>query len=98
MLVDDMVDTAGTLCKAATALKKSGAKKVVAYATHPVLSGDALNNISNSELDKLVVSNSIPLSDDAKKCKKINVLPLGPMLAEAIRRISNKESISAMFL
>ena len=98
VLVDDMVDTAGTLCKAATALKKRGAKKVVAYATHPVLSGDALNNISNSELDKLVVSNSIPLSDEAKRCKKIHVLPLGPMLAEAIRRISNKESISAMFL
>ena len=98
VLVDDMVDTAGTLCKAATALKKRGAKKVVAYATHPVLSGDAINNISNSELDKLVVSNSIPLSDDSKRCKKIHVLPLGPMLAEAIRRISNKESISAMFL
>ena len=98
VLIDDMVDTAGTLCKAATALKKRGAKKVVAYATHPVLSGDAINNISNSELDKLVVSNSIPLSDDAKRCKKIHVLPLGPMLAEAIRRISNKESISAMFL
>jgi ribose-phosphate pyrophosphokinase len=98
VLVDDMVDTAGTLCKAAQALKEQGASKVVAYATHAVLSGAAIDNINNSELDELVVTNSVPLSEDAKKCNKIRVLPLGPLLAESIRRISNKESISAMFL
>jgi len=98
VLVDDMVDTAGTLCKAAQALKEKGAIKVVAYATHAVLSGAAIENITHSELDELVVTNSIPLRDDAKKCKKIRVLPIGPLLAESIRRISNKESISAMFL
>ena len=98
ILVDDMVDTAGTLCKAATALKNMGASKVVAYATHAVLSGSAIDNIESSELDTLVVSNSIPLSHEAKDCRKIQVLPLGPLLAEAIRRISNRESISAMFI
>jgi ribose-phosphate pyrophosphokinase len=97
VLVDDMVDTAGTLCKAAQALKEKGASKIVAYATHPVLSGAAIENIKNSELE-LVVTNSIPLKDDAKECGKIHILPLGPLLAESIRRISNKESISAMFL
>lgn len=97
ILVDDMVDTAGTLCKAAQALKEKGASKIVAYATHPVLSGAAIENIKNSELE-LVVTNSIPLRDDAKECGKIHALPLGPLLAESIRRISNKESISAMFL
>jgi ribose-phosphate pyrophosphokinase len=98
VLVDDMVDTAGTLCKAAQALKEKGATKVVAYATHAVLSGAAISNIANSELDELVVTNSIPLNDEAKECGKIRVLPIGPLLAESIRRISNKESISAMFL
>jgi ribose-phosphate pyrophosphokinase len=75
-----------------------GASKVVAYATHAVLSGNAIDNIKSSELDTLVVSNSIPLSHEAKDCRKIQVLPLGPLLAEAIRRISNRESISAMFI
>ena len=83
--------------KAALALKEKGASKIVAYATHPVLSGAAIENIKNSELE-LVVTNSIPLKDDAKECGKIHALPLGPLLAESIRRISNKESISAMFL
>ncbi|MCP5303195.1 MAG: ribose-phosphate pyrophosphokinase [Pseudomonadales bacterium] len=98
LLVDDIVDTAGTLCKAADALKENGAKKVVAYCTHPVLSGKAIENIENSELDTLVVTNSIPLSEAASKCNRISSLSLGRMLAEAIRRVSNEESISAMFL
>ena len=97
MLVDDIVDTAGTLCKAAEALKKNGATKVVAYATHAVLSGGAIDNINNSQLDELVVANSIPLSEEAKKCKKIRTLQLGKLLGQSVRRISNEESISAMF-
>jgi ribose-phosphate pyrophosphokinase len=97
VLVDDIVDTAGTLCKAAEALKKNGATKVVAYATHAVLSGGAIDNIKNSQLDELVVANSIPLSEEAKKCKKIRSLQLGKLLGESVRRISNEESISAMF-
>ena len=97
VLVDDIVDTAGTLCKAAEALKKNGATKVVAYATHAVLSGGAIENINKSQLDELVVANSIPLSDEAKKCKKIRTLTLAKLLGESVRRISNEESISAMF-
>ena len=98
LLIDDIVDTAGTLCKAAEALKKFGAEKVVAYATHPVLSGKAIDNISNSSLDNLVVTNSIPLTEDAKKCDKIRTLTLGKLLGESVRRLSNEESISAMFV
>ena len=97
VLVDDMVDTAGTLCKAADALKQFGAKKVVAYCTHPVLSGSALKNILNSELDELVVTDTIPLTDEAKACGKIRQLTLAGLLAESIRRVNNEESISAMF-
>jgi ribose-phosphate pyrophosphokinase len=97
VLVDDIVDTAGTLCKAAEALKKNGATKVVAYATHAVLSGSAIENIKNSQLDELVVTNSIPLREDARKCGKIRTLSLGKLLGESVRRISNEESISAMF-
>jgi ribose-phosphate pyrophosphokinase len=97
ILVDDMVDTAGTLCNAAIALKEHGAKKVVSYCTHPVLSGKAINNIENSQLDELVVTDSIPLGEDATKCKRIRQLTLSVMLAEAMRRISNEESLSAMF-
>ncbi len=97
LLVDDMVDTAGTLCNAATALKERGAKKVVAYATHPVLSGPAISRLNSSDMDELVVTDSIPLSDDAKKSKVIRQLTLSNMLAEAMRRISNEESLSAMF-
>lgn len=97
LLVDDMVDTAGTLCNAAKALKERGAKKVVAYATHPVLSGPAIERLNQSEMDELVVTDSIPLSMAAKKCKAIRQLSLSQMLAEAVRRISNEESLSAMF-
>lgn len=97
LLVDDMVDTAGTLCSAAKALKEKGANKVVAYCTHPVLSGKALDNINNSVLDELVVTDSIPLSKEAKQCPRIRELTLSGMLAEAVRRLSNEESLSAMF-
>jgi ribose-phosphate pyrophosphokinase len=97
VLVDDMVDTAGTLCKAADALKQFGAKKVVAYCTHPVLSGSALKNIENSQLDELVVTDTIPLTDEAKASTKIRQLTLAGLLAESIRRVNNEESISAMF-
>ena len=97
LLVDDMVDTAGTLCNAATALKERGAQKVIAYCTHPVLSGRAIENINNSVLDELVVADSIPLSDLALNCERIRPLTLSKMLAEAMRRLSNEESLSAMF-
>ncbi len=97
LLVDDMVDTAGTLCNAAKALKEKGANKVIAYCTHPILSGNALNNINNSHLDELIVTDSIPLSPAAKECSRIRELTLSNMLAEAMRRISNEESLSAMF-
>ena len=98
VIVDDMVDSAGTLCKAAKALKERGARKVYAYIVHPVLSGDAIKKINKSKLDQLVVTDTIPLSDSAKACKKIRVISLAPTLAEAIRRVNNEESISAMFL
>jgi ribose-phosphate pyrophosphokinase len=98
ILVDDMVDTAGTLCAAAGALKARGAVKVVAYCTHPVLSGAALENIRNSELDELVVTDTIPLADEAQAIQKIRQLTLADLLAESIRRVSNEESISALFV
>ncbi len=97
VLVDDMVDTAGTLCKAAAALKENGAAKVVAYCTHPVLSGKALENINSSELDELVVTDTIPLSDKARTSSKIRTLTMAKLLAESVRRVSNEESISALF-
>lgn len=97
ILVDDMCDTAGTLCKAARALKEKGAARVVSYVTHPVLSGPAINNIIASELDEMIVSDTIPLSEQAQKCDKIRQLSLSPLLAEAVRRVCNEESISAMF-
>ncbi|SDZ94452.1 ribose-phosphate pyrophosphokinase [Microbulbifer marinus] len=97
LLVDDMVDTAGTLCNAANALKEHGAKKVVAYCTHPVLSGNAIDNLNNSVLDELVVTDSIPLGDKMERAPKIRQLTLSAMLAESMRRISNEESLSAMF-
>ena len=97
VIVDDMVDTAGTLCKAAAALKQHGARRVVAYCTHPVLSGAAINNILNSEMDELVVTDTIPLSAEAVASGKIRQLSLSPLLAETVRRINNEESISAMF-
>ncbi|MGL5800479.1 MAG: ribose-phosphate diphosphokinase, partial [Plesiomonas sp.] len=97
ILVDDMIDTGGTLCKAAEALKERGAKRVFAYATHPVFSGTAIDNIKNSVIDEVVVTDSIPLTPEFKALDKVRVLTLSGMLAEAIRRISNEESISAMF-
>lgn len=97
VLVDDMVDTAGTLCKAAEALKAHGAKAVIAYCTHPVLSGPAIDNINASKLDELVVTDTIPLQENAKKCKKIRQLGMADLLAESIRRVNNEESISALF-
>ena len=97
LLIDDMVDTAGTLCNAAKALKENGANKVVAYATHPVLSGNAINNLNNSVMDELVVTDSIPLSEEAKTCSRIRQLSLANMLAEAMKRVSNEESLSEMF-
>jgi ribose-phosphate pyrophosphokinase len=97
VMVDDIVDTAGTLCTAAQALKDNGARKVVAYITHPVLSGNAVARISASALDEMVVTDTIPLTADATSCGKITQLSLDRLLAEAIRRVSNEESISAMF-
>tara|TARA_B100000787_G_scaffold8133_1_gene6116 strand:- start:258 stop:1217 length:960 start_codon:yes stop_codon:yes gene_type:complete len=95
---DDIIDTAGTLCNAAKALKEAGAEKVKAYITHPVLSGSAIERISNSSIDELVVTNSIPLSPEAEKCSKIRVISLAPTIAECIRRLNNEESLSALFL
>jgi ribose-phosphate pyrophosphokinase len=97
LLADDIVDTAGTLCKAAEALKESGAVKVVAYCTHAVLSGKAIDNINASQLDELIVTDTIPLSDAAKQCARIRQLSLSDLIAKSIQRISNEESISALF-
>lgn len=97
IIVDDIVDTAGTLCSAAHELKKSGAKTVRAYVTHPVLSGPAIQNIMNSSLDEIVVTDTIPLSDAALACKKIRVVSLADMLAQAIKRVNIEESVSSMF-
>lgn len=97
LLVDDIVDTAGTLCAAAGALKENGAKKVVAYCTHPVLSGPAIENILKSTIDELVVTDTIPLKEEAKATGRIRQLSISDELAESIRRISNEESLSALF-
>ena len=97
IIVDDMVDTAGTLCAAAAELKARGAIRVVSYITHAVLSGEAVKRIESSEMDELVVTDTIPLSEEARKSNKIKQLSLGGLFAEAIRRVSNEESISAMF-
>jgi len=97
VVVDDMVDTAGTLCKAAEALKGHGARRVVAYATHPILSGPAVDNIVGSVLDELVVADTIPLSEPASRSGRIRQLSVAGLIAEAIRRVSNEESVSAMF-
>ncbi len=98
VMVDDLVDTGGTLCQAAKALKGNGAAKVVAYCTHPVLSGKAVKNIEASVLDELVVTDTIPLSPDAAICPRIRQLSIAEMLAETIRRISEEESVSSMFM
>ncbi|WMY95670.1 MAG: ribose-phosphate pyrophosphokinase [Arsenophonus sp.] len=97
VIVDDMIDTGSTLCKAAEALKERGAKRVFSYATHPIFSGDAVINIKQSVIDEIIVCDTIPLSSDIKKLNKVRSLTLAGMLAEAIRRISNEESIAAMF-
>ena len=97
LLVDDIVDTAGTLCAAAEVLKKNGANKVVAYCTHPVLSGTAIDNIDKSTLDEVVVTDTIPLTKEAQESNKIRQLSVADELAESIRRISNEESLSALF-
>ncbi|MBL4763374.1 MAG: ribose-phosphate diphosphokinase [Gammaproteobacteria bacterium] len=97
IIVDDMVDTAGTLCKAAEALKKHGAKKVAAYCTHAVLSGSAIENINKSEIDEVVVTDTIPLRKEAINCSKIRQLTMSLVLAETVRRINHEESLSAMF-
>ncbi len=93
-----MVDTANTLCEAANALKEHGAEKVVAYCTHPVLSGSAVDRITHSKLDELVVTNTIPLRPDAEACGKIRQLSCAEILAETIRRISREDSVSSLFM
>ncbi|MFT5893928.1 MAG: ribose-phosphate pyrophosphokinase [bacterium] len=98
VIIDDMVDTAGTLCKAAEALKVRGANKVVALATHPVLSGAAISNISSSELDELVVTDTIPLSEAARACSRIRQLSVADLLGETIRRIHEDESVSSVYM
>ena len=98
VLVDDIVDTAGTLCAAAAALKEQGATKVVAYCTHPVLSGPAIANLSGSCLDELVVTDTIPLSEAARGCSTIRQLSVAELLAETIRRIAFGESVSSLYV
>ena len=98
IIMDDMVDTANTLCEAANALKEHGAKKVMAYCTHAVLSGSAAERVTNSALDELVVTDTIPLRDDSRACAKIRQLSVAELLAETIRRISNEDSVSSLFM
>jgi len=98
VLVDDMVDTAGTLCKAADVLKQEGASKVTAYCTHPVLSGKAVENIENSSIDELVVTDSIPLRKKAKNCRKIRQISIAELLAETISRMDSGESVSSLYM
>ncbi len=97
IIVDDMVDTAGTLCNAAEALKEKGANKVLAYIVHPVLSGNAIEKINNSGLDSLVVTDTIPLSESGKGCNKIHQLSLAPLLAEAVKGVNTEESVTEIF-
>jgi ribose-phosphate pyrophosphokinase len=98
VIMDDMVDTAGTLVKAAQVLKQEGATKVVAYCTHPVLSGPAVSRIAESDLDELVVTDTIPLCEDARGCRKIRQLSVAGLLAETILRIYTEESVSSLFI
>jgi ribose-phosphate pyrophosphokinase len=98
VMLDDLVDTAGTLCRAAHALKKHGAERVLSYCTHAVLSGSAVQRISESELDELVVTDTIPLRDDARQCGKIRQISIAELLAETMLRISNEESVSSLFM
>ncbi len=98
VLVDDLVDTAGTLCQAASALKDEGAERVIAYITHPVLSGKAVEKVSTSALDELVVTDTIPLGEAARNCKRIRVLSVAELLAETMRRIRDEESVSSLYV
>jgi ribose-phosphate pyrophosphokinase len=98
VIMDDIVDTAGTLCKAATALKAKGARRVLAYCTHPVLSGGAVERVSKSDLDGLVVTDTIPLSTEAKACSRIRQISVASLLADTMLRISNEESVSSLFM
>jgi ribose-phosphate pyrophosphokinase len=98
ILVDDLVDTAGTLCQAAQALKDEGAERVIAYITHPVLSGKAVEKIGSSALDELVVTDTIPLGEAARNCKRIRVLSVAELLAETMRRIRDEESVSSLYV
>ncbi|MDR2195958.1 MAG: ribose-phosphate diphosphokinase [Gallionellaceae bacterium] len=98
IIMDDMVDTANTLCEAAAALKEKGAERVIAYCTHPVLSGPAVGRIENSSLDELVVTDTIPLREDARNCKRIRQLSVAELMAETMRRISAEESVSSLFI
>mgnify|MGYP001814965428 CR=1 FL=1 len=98
VMIDDMVDTAGTLCHAASALKEHGAETVAAYITHPVLSGPAVSRIAESELDEMVVTDTIPLNEEARACTKIRQLSVAEMLAETMRRISDEESVSSLYV
>jgi len=98
VMIDDMVDTAGTLCHAAMALKDHGAESVTAYITHPVLSGPAVSRISGSELDEMVVTDTIPLNEEAQACDKIRQLSVAEMLAETMRRIADEESVSSLYV
>ncbi|WP_274571005.1 ribose-phosphate pyrophosphokinase [Neisseria leonii] len=97
LIVDDMIDTANTLCKAASALKERGAERVLAYATHPVFSGQAVERIATSDIDQVVVTDTIPLSEAAEACPRIRQVTIAGLLAETVRRISNEESVSYLF-
>ena len=97
LIVDDMIDTANTLCKAASALKERGAERVLAYATHPVFSGEAVNRIASSDIDQVVITDTIALSDAARNCDRIRQVTIAGLLAETMRRISNEESVSYLF-
>lgn len=97
IIMDDIIDTAGTLCQAASALKEAGAKAVIAYCVHPVLSGKAISNIQHSDLDELIVSDTIPLSKEAQACKKIRIASLSALIAETILRMETNQSISSLF-
>jgi ribose-phosphate pyrophosphokinase len=98
VIMDDLVDTANTLCEAAAALKQHGAERVVAYCTHPVLSGRAVERIESSKLDLLVVTDTIPLRDDAKRCSRIRCLSSAELIAETMLRICNEDSVSSLFM
>jgi ribose-phosphate pyrophosphokinase len=96
--MDDMVDTANTLCEAANALKEKGAERVIAYCTHPVLSGPAIGRIEKSAIDELVVTDTIPLREEARNCKRIRQLSVAELMAETMRRINAEESVSSLFM